>query len=391
MSPTVKKSKKAPARRPVPSPVPSLRMYRRIAVGFVVAVALMLGSVLYVSTVSATIRVTPAKETVTASFLADVVKTPTKESEVRGRVAAATVGRTETYAPSGEGMKEVEGKAAGTVTITNGSLRAQPLVATTRLLTQDGILFRIDKTVTVPAGGSVEVGAHADAAGAEGDIPAGIRLTIPGLSESLQSVIDAESKTAFAGGVTSVSVLSQQDIDRSALTLRGVLEEDAKAALRAQVGEAFTGEAFSFEVVDQSSGVPAGTEASSFAVTMTVKAVGAFYDRAALEGIASRKLYEQLAPGETFTSLNPSDLQVAVDKADVEAGEANVRVYLDGEAIPSSTSQSLEPGRFVGMSEAEVEDALIRDGIATDVTVEFRPFWVTRVPQLKDHVYVEIE
>lgn len=391
MSPAVKKTKKAPARRSVSQPAPSLKMYRRIAVGFVVSVALMLGSVLYVSTVSATIRVTPVKETVTASFLADVVKTPTKETEVRGRVVAASVGRTESFAPSGEGMKDVEGKAAGTVTVTNASGRVQPLVATTRLLSPDGVLFRIDETVSVPAGGSVEVGAHADLAGASGDIPAGIRMTIPGLSESLQAMIYAESKTEISGGITSVSVISQQDIDRSALTLRGTLEEDAKAALRAQIGEAFAGEAFSFEVVDQTSSVPAGTEANEFSVTMTVKSVGVFYDRVALEGIASRKLYEQLAPGETFTALNTAGLQVAVDKVDAEAGAANVRVYLDGEAVASSTSQSLDPGRFVGMSQAEVKQALVRDGIATDVFIEFRPFWVTRVPQLKDHVYVEIE
>lgn len=398
MSSTPKKTKAARPRgreaaRRAAAPSPSLNLYRRIAVGFVVAVALLLGAVVYVSTVSATIHVTPVKETVTASFLADVVRVPTKESEVRGQVVAATVGRSQAFqvTPSAGSYQERPGTARGTVTITNTSTRTQPLVATTRLLTPDGTLFRIDASVTVPAGGTADVAAHADEEGETGDIPAGTRMTIPGLSETFQAQIYAESKTAFAGGISSIAVISQNDLDRSALELRGLLEEDAKAALRAQLSESFTGEAFSFEVTEQTSDVPVGTETSAFTLTMSVQAVAVFYDRAALEGIASRRLYAQLAPGETFTTLNTSDLQVSVDTANAPSGTANVRVYLDGEAITSNTSDSLDPGRFVGLSEEEVERALVREGIATDVLVEFRPFWIRRVPRLEDHVYVEIE
>lgn len=394
MSPVAKKPKKAPVRMAQPvelsPPSPSLNLYRRIAVGFVVAVALMLGAVLYISSVSATIRVTPVTETIKTEFLVDVVKTPTRDSEVRGRVLAVTVGKTEAFAPSGEGSKEVEEKASGTVTIKNTSSRNQPLVETTRLLTPDGVLFRLDDTVTVPAGGSVTATVHADVAGASGNV-APTRFTIPGLSESLQALIYAESTEAFTGGVRLVAVISQQDIDRSALTLRGTLEEEAKAALRAQAGDVYGGEAFSFEVVDQSSDVPAGTEASSFSLTMSVRASGVFYDRSALQTIAVRKLYEQLDAGSEFASLDGTRTQVTVDKADPETESANLRVYLDGLAAPSATSEALDPARFSGMSALEVKQLLVGEGIAADVSVEFSPFWMDRVPRLRDHIEVVID
>ena len=137
-----------------------------------------------------------------------------------------------------------------------------------------------------------------------------------------------------------LTVIGQQDIDRSALTLRGTLEEEAKAALRAQAGDAYEGEAFSFEVLDQTSDVPAGTEASSFSLTMSVRASGVFYDRSALQTIAVRKLYEQLDAGSEFAALDGSETQVTVDKADPETESANLRVYLDGLAVPSATSES---------------------------------------------------
>src|SRR3989339_2230656 len=114
MAPTVKKTKAArPRGREVERPSPSLNLYRRIAVGFVVAVAFMLGAVLYISTVSATIHVTPVAETVKTEFLVDVAKTPTKDTEVQGLVVTATVGKSQSFSPSGDGMKEVEEKASG--------------------------------------------------------------------------------------------------------------------------------------------------------------------------------------------------------------------------------------------------------------------------------------
>ncbi len=385
MSPAAKKT----TRKAAP-PAPSLNMYRRIAVGFVVAVALMLGAVLFVSSVSATIRVTPVKTTLKAEFLADVVKTPTKDTEVRGAVVSATVGKSGSYAPSGQGTKQVEAKSAGTVVIHNTSQKVQPLVATTRLLTADGVLFRIDKDVSVPAGGSVETGAHADVVGATGDIPP-TRFTIPGLSESLQKLIYADSAAAFTGGVSTISVVSQQDIDQSALTLRNELEEQVKTALRAQASETFSGEAYSFEILDQTSDVQAGTEAGAITLTMSIKGTAVFFDKDALKGTAARKLYSELRPGQEFGTLNTDAVQASVDKADPATGLANVHVYLDGEASVSAASKSLEPGRFAGLSATDVKSLLVKEGIATDVSVSFTPFWVTRVPQLKDHVNVEIE
>lgn len=393
MSPAAKKPKTARGRgREAVSvkPSPSLNFYRRIAVGFVVAVALMLAAVLYISTVSATIRVTPVTETVKTEFLVDVVKTPTKDSEVRGQAVAVTIGKSAAFAPSGDGLKEVEEKASGTVTIYNTSSRNQPLVATTRLLTPDGILFRLDDTVTVAAGGTATATVHADAAGASGNA-APTRFTIPGLSESLQVLIYAESAEAFAGGIRQIAVISQQDIDRSALTLRGTLEEEAKEALRAQTGGAEEGEAFLFEVVEQSSDIAAGTEASSFTLTMSVRASGVFYDRAALQTLAVRKLYEQLDAGSEFAAIDGAAAQVTVDKADAETETANLRAYLDGLAAPSATNRALDPGRFAGMSTLEVKTILVEEGIATDISVQFTPFWLNRIPRLKDHIDVVIE
>jgi hypothetical protein len=373
----------------VPMHNPSLRLYRHLAIGFVLLVAAVLGVVLFVATVKATIKVHPVEETISSEVLLDVVKTPTKENEIRGTVLSGQLSRTQTATPSGEGAKQVEGTAKGSVTIYNTTNTNQQLVVNTRLLTAEGVLFRIDAGVTVPANGSVEVAVHADQPGAAGDIAAS-RFTIPGLSESLQQVIYAQSTIAFTGGVSSVSAIGQADIDRAYEALKSSLEEDAKAMLRGETGGGLAGESFTSAVLEQSTEAKVGDEASSFEVSMKLEVTGVFFDEEAAEEIVTRALYAKLPQGKEFASVNSDGMQATVEKSDLEAGTANVRVYEDALATASLTSPALQPGRFVGMTQEEVLQTLSSEGIAKSVEIEFFPSWIHKVPQLKDHVFLEI-
>jgi hypothetical protein len=107
--------------------------------------------------------------------------------------------------------------------------------------------------------------------------------------------------------------------------------------------------------------------------------------------MATRKLYEGLGQGQTFVNVDPSMMVVDLDAVDEEAKEANVHVSLSAMALTSTTSQALEVGRFVGLTENEVRDLLVGEGVATDVEVNFFPFWISHVPRLKDHIYIEIQ
>ncbi|MBU0646316.1 hypothetical protein KJ611_02445 [Patescibacteria group bacterium] len=368
----------------------TLKIYRRIAVGFVLVVAAILLIVIYISTTQATIRIQPVEETIKAEMILDIVKNPTLESEIRGRVVAGTIGKSADFAPSGLGKKEVTGVAKGEVTIYNKSGANQPLVKTTRLLTESGVLFRIENDVEVPAGGSVKVNAYADQAGHTGDIGPS-QFTIPGLNEAKQKQIYAASTGEMKGGLAVVSVVSDQDIVNAAAQLKSELEAEAQTMLRDEVGDSYDGETFLTTIVDQTSTAAAGEESAAFAMAMTIKVVGVFYDRTALEEIATRKLYDSLTRGKEFARVNTEGLQSTIEKADVEDEMANVRVYLDGVTIPSATSTALDPGRFVGMNEGQVRQLLLSEGVAQNVQVDFFPFWVGSVPRLRDHVYIEIE
>lgn len=396
------KKKPAPKKRPKkkvvavedldihqPAAVP-LMMYRRIAVTFTLLVAAALVIVLYLSTVQAVIHVDSTEEAITTEFVTNVFETPTTETDVRGVVLSGTLGDTRTFVPTGQDSQEVLGTARGTVTIYNNLSTSQPLVATTRLLSPEGVLFRLDEGVTVPSGGSVEASVYADEEGSAGDI-APTSFTIPGLSAAKQELVYAESVTAFTGGVSYISVISQEELDTRTQELIDALTLDAQTMLVSEAGEGLEGVSYDVEILEQTTSVEAGAEADAYEVTVQLKVSGVFYDLEALQTLALAKLYEGLGQGQEFVGVDTSNMTVRVEDVNEAEQQAVVHVTLASAAVTSETSEALNVGRFIGMTEEEVRNLLVEEGVAEGVDVEFFPFWTDTIPRLKDHVYINIQ
>jgi hypothetical protein len=59
--------------------------------------------------------------------------------------------------------------------------------------------------------------------------------------------------------------------------------------------------------------------------------------------------------------------------------------------IMTRTNKVLDVGRFVGMSADDVSKTLVGSGVAESVKVDFFPFWLNKIPRLKDHIYIEFD
>jgi hypothetical protein len=368
----------------------SLSLYRRLTVGFVGVVAIALLTVLYLSTLKVTVYVTPISEEIVTEFVVDVVSTPVSESQIGGQVFSGSIGRTQTFTPTGEGSVQVDDIATGVVEIFNTSSANQALVKTTRLLTSDGILFRLSEGVTVPASGSVQATVYADASGISGNIEP-TTFTIPGLSQAKQEVIYAESHEAFSGGVRTIAVITQAEMESAAETLKATLVEDALSMLRAQAGEAYEGEAAFVETIEQTFSIEPDTQAEVFDVTLSLSVSAVFYDAQALADLAEKQLYAEMGQGRQLVDMDEEGMEVSPEKFDISLGNANLHVILTGRVMASRTSDALEMRRFVGMNEEEIQAFLVQEGVATRVRMECFPFWVHRVPRFLDHVYLELE
>lgn len=368
----------------------SLKVYQRIAIAFVFMTFFLLLAVLYLSISRATITVIANPRVVSIDTEVKAVANPTNDGELSGVVMKQSFTTQEIIALPSDGATATEEKAGGTVTLINESGVAQPLVGTTRLLSKDGVLFRIDASTVVPAKGQINVVAHADKPGLSGEIGP-TQFTIPGLPESSQKVIYAVSVDQMKGGVSYKRVLTQKDIDDAVSSVSTALYEKSKVTLSSAIDRSvFTGESYSMVVTSQGANAVAGADVGSFTVTVAIDVTAVYYDGNAVKQYALSQLYARVPDGYAPQNVSADATQITVKGADVKQSSAILGVSLEGKAVLSLDSQLLSKDRFVGRAPNEVLTLLRASDAVKDASVGFTPFWLERVPTLKDHITIVV-
>lgn len=370
-----------------PSPTANhhLKVYHRIATLFFMMTLAVVGLVAYVILTRAQVVVMSAQQPVDADFIVDVSRRPEKE-EVPGEVLELTDTMTAQF-PSAS-LAKVEAHSEGTVKISTALGRPQTLIATTRLLTSDEILFRIKKTVVVPASGFVTVDAFADVGGSSGDIGMAT-FTIPGLNPEVRKYFTVESVTPMTGGTKDVHMVTKEDIEQAAKVLREKLEQQLGETLRQKAGT-FSGEFMTTDTVIQTTDVPIGSEAEQFKLTLTAKTTGIFYDKAQFDKAIELHIRESVPFDRSFLRVEEGGVAKTVEKTDLASGLANVRVRAKGVTIISATSPSLDPAKLTGITVDAATEYLEKiDGVAS-ASVRVSPFWAGRTPNIARNIKVEV-
>ncbi len=102
-------------------------------------------------------------------------------------------------------------------------------------------------------------------------------------------------------------------------------------------------------------------------------------------------MYSRVPEGYVAENVSTDAVQMSVKNADVKHGSATLGVSLEGKAIISQDSQILNKDRFVGRAPNEVLTLLRASDAVKDASVGFTPFWLERVPTLKDHITIVVK
>ena len=248
-----------------------VRLYKFIAISFLLLTIVLLAVILFMSSKRATITIISKTEVVDVSGTVEVGK---GSNAVTGTVSTTVVTLNKVFSPTGD--KEEPGIARGTVTLFNETNSAQPLIATTRLLSSEGVLFHIKDKVTIPAKGNVTAEVYSDTMGVENNIGP-TKFTVPGLAADKQAVIFAESEEAMTGGVTTSGVISADDIKQAELVLTGELEELGKKSF----GEINPTMGANFSIIQNTfeSDKAIGEEVSEFTISGRATVLAVMYDK----------------------------------------------------------------------------------------------------------------
>lgn len=368
---------------PMPQPV---RMYKVIAVSFLVVALAIFGVIILLSAKRATITIETKAEPVLVSGIFTVGGTLTGDDHLVGMVTTTIVDVEQTFIPTGS--KSTPGVATGRATIHNTTGQAQTLIATTRLLSTEGVLFRMKKTTLIPASGTAEVDIYADVPGASGDVSS-TRFSIPGLPLSKQTVIYADSSQPTVGGLVSTGAVQASDIEAATTAIRANLLSQGKQLLAAAFADKQATVTLSNEAIIPNATV--GTVSSGFMVKGSATVVAIIYDATVLETAGKALLLKRQVSGADFITPSHDMPTATFESYDEAAGTAKIKVFHSGIATMNPESQAIARTVFFGKSADEVRRYVLSLDRVRGVDVSFSPSWVDTVPSMSEHVKVIVK
>jgi hypothetical protein len=372
-------------------------VYRKISLFFIFLTLILLAAVFYFFFVSLTVEVTPKTERISDKLNILVSSSTANQAganlsgqvSIQGSVEQIPVKEQKTYEATGANVlgQEIIGK----VSIINNYSQEKTLVATTRLLSPDGKLFRIKDKVTIPAGGSTDVEIYTDEPSQDMAIGP-TTFTIPGLWAGLQDKIYAKSATAFVYQSNVQKFVQSIDIEKAM--------QDLKGSLVKKVNDQFTGNYRGYDKIivqvdkdslNASSSVKVNQKVDSFNLSLSALVDVVGFQTADVKKMAEEKIASVIPAGETFVGLNDSDLQYNLISGDFKNGTVNLDVPFVGTMSLSNADNAVDKTKLVGLNSGQIEQYLLGLGKFSEVKLIFMPPFINKAPSLVDRIKIVIK
>lgn len=408
-------------------------IYRRIAYTFIALTVIIVLAVLWLTSVKAEVLVKVKRDRVRLDGVVEVAKDP-KTGQIPGRVVQGVFEKVQEFPVLGAAGEPVDPTktptpapvvqtpppvvnenvlAKGTVRIVNKYSKSQTLVRTTRLLTPDNKLYRIDSQVVIPPGGQVTVGVYADKPGSQYVLTGPQKFTIPGLFIDLQQFIYAESDTPFQAvpqdspaATTPVTPptpaqttppkagkpVTQADLDRAEKSLTDAVLNQAMKSLASEVGNTSNLEVvYVVKVADRKFMVRPGDVAENFLASIKLDVTAVYYGKEDMQTLVRSRLRERVPSGREFLPFDSGAITYSLESSDAKQEIASIRVSADAAYRLSPSSPLLQKTVIAGKSKSEAESLLKAvDGVES-VEVRIEPGWIDTVPSLKDRIDLKVE
>lgn len=360
--------------------------------GRVVAIAvavLLLGgaAVAAVTLPRANITVTAKTDPLTAeipvSFASRAVAPDGAGNVVPAKVIEVTVQASKQLATTG--TKDAGAKASGQISVINTLSRAQPLVARTRFQAPDGRIYRSQSSVNVPPGGQAKVTITADDGGDAGNLPAGTRLTIPGLGGG--SAVYGQANTALTGGTSTPSPeVSRDDANRARAELANEAARQGQAEAKGKLAVGFTlsDQTVATTVLSSSVDPPVGSAGPSLTITGQVRVAYFTYDDKELQKILTEDLGAKVPAGSDLVEESLSQTFVTGQTSgDLLSGVMRIDTFT---AVSLSREQL---ARDIAGKDPQAAETLLREsGKVSDIRIDLWPFWVGSIPEAVSKITV---
>lgn len=376
---------------------------KKSLIGLGVVSIILLGTIIYVSTGSAKIDLTPKKQPldiqlkVSSSDRFSFVDAGL--NKIPGQLFSVEKNATQTFPTTGE--KEVAQKARGKITVFNEyGTTPQVLIATTRFQTSDGLIFRTLKGITVPGTkvengkiipGSISVEVIADKPGQSYNIPAN-KFSIPAFNERgdagrYEKIYGRSDEAMKGGAVGKAKVVTETDFNTAQQTLSDQVTKDVEDSFKTQTAGLKVINASAIKLKEPESTAKVDEAADSFmmAVSGSIKTVGFKEDD--LKGL----IKQYVDKTKNLTAI-PEKLTISYDNIifDENSNTLSFTVNIKGNGYAKIDVDTIKTD-LSGKNEAEIKNYFKGVAGVESVKVVLSPFWVKRIPQDKERIKLGIQ
>lgn len=307
------------------------------------------------------------------------------------------------------------------LTVYNKSTEQYSLKSGTRFTNQAGMVFRSKEPIILAAGKQITIHAKADDTdmydqiiGERGNVPAGIKWEIPGLSPEERKKVYAENKKAAKGGTTAHrTVLKQDDLELAKRTLEGELLVAAKSLIGERLAERNIGASSRLKVLQYDELTKSeykdivlpqqllGTQVSSVPVEGSITYTVYAYDVQAILEMLKTQLVAHVREGRELLTdqLTLEDMGVVViDYADDFSW---IKLTVDLRGTERFVLDPLSPAgaMFAKRLREQVQGTSKDDALrivknmpeVEDVTISLWPPWSGVLPPIPSHISVTPE
>lgn len=381
---------------------PIKNFQKKLVTILAIASVIILGAIIYISVGSAKIEIKPHKESLQTKLkiLASdrYSSVNTELNRIPGQVFNIEKTATQTFNATGE--RDVAQKARGKITIYNeyGS-GPQVLIATTRLQSENGLIFRTLKSVTVPGSkveggkitpGKITVEVVADKPGPTYNISAG-GFTIPAFKERGDSAryekIYGRSEESMRGGALGkAKVVTETDYESARIAMEDKIQKDIQDSLKLQTAglKIINPTSPVTPVLQSTAKIDEATDTFDMTITGSIKTVGFREDD------VKNLIKSSLEETEALVVL-PEKLDLTYGQAIINDANNVMEFFVDikGSGYTPIDEDAIS-SELLGKDETEIKKYFSGLDSIDSARIILSPFWVSKVPKNPASLKIEI-
>lgn len=350
----------------------SLKSYRRLALNFFILSVNLIIIILYFALSEAKIIIAPKSENLTRETAVAVAEE---------QILTKAVELNEPF-PITEYETE-KTQAEGEVVLYNATaLRTQTLVENTQLINEAGEIIRLRETVKLSPGQTLAAAAYS---------PEKDKEVLPGRWQILKlpylrDQIYGQVNESFASRENQVKFIGKEFYNSVFEKTIALLREQAAEQWRQEGKQISAGGEIAVALREIERDGEIGDRGKDF---LNVKAKGlaslVVFDRQEILASAANEFLRALPPGKSWQEFLDEKTEIVPVPE-----EKVIIVKITGKIEDKINSSQISKEELVGKNREEIKQYLNSLFAGADIQVKFSPFWVRSVPNLQDHVDIEI-